>query len=104
VTEIATAPMYASKQGHQVFILLAGHCIVYPSFRSFYGHARKRNWIFRKQMPFLSHPIVLQYVKVEDYKCNHVRFEVFTAVTMKNGVFWDVTPSGSCKNRRFGGT
>jgi hypothetical protein len=23
---------------------------------------------------------------------------------MKNGVFWDVTPYGSCKNRRFGGT
>jgi hypothetical protein len=22
----------------------------------------------------------------------------------KNGVFWDVTLSGSCKNRRFGGT
>jgi hypothetical protein len=22
-------------------------------------------------------------------------FEVFTAVTMKNGVFWDVTPCGS---------
>jgi hypothetical protein len=33
-----------------------------------------------------------------------VGFEVFTAVTMKNGVFWDVTPCGSCKNRRFGGT
>jgi hypothetical protein len=33
-----------------------------------------------------------------------VRFEVFTAVAMKNGVFWDVTPWGSCKNRRFGGT
>jgi hypothetical protein len=33
-----------------------------------------------------------------------VRFEVFTAVTMKNVVFWDVTPYGSCKNRRFGGT
>jgi hypothetical protein len=32
-----------------------------------------------------------------------LRFEVFTAVTMKNGVFWDVTPCGSCKNRRFGG-
>jgi hypothetical protein len=30
--------------------------------------------------------------------------EVFTAVTMKNGVFWDVTPCGSCKNRHFGGT
>jgi hypothetical protein len=24
--------------------------------------------------------------------------EVFTAVTMKNCVFWDVTPCGSCKN------
>jgi hypothetical protein len=34
----------------------------------------------------------------------YVRFEVFTAVTTKNGVFWDVTPCGSCKNRRFGGT
>jgi hypothetical protein len=31
----------------------------------------------------------------------YVRFEVFTAVTMKNGVFWDFTPCGSCKNRRF---
>jgi hypothetical protein len=33
-----------------------------------------------------------------------VRSEVFTAVTMKNGVFWNVTPRGSYKNRRFGGT
>jgi hypothetical protein len=32
-----------------------------------------------------------------------VTVEVFT-VTMKNGVFWVVTPCGSCKNRRFGGT
>jgi hypothetical protein len=24
-------------------------------------------------------------------------------VIMKNGVFWDVTPRGSCNNRRFGG-
>jgi hypothetical protein len=28
-----------------------------------------------------------------------VRFEAFTAVIMKNGVFWDLTPCGSCKNR-----
>jgi hypothetical protein len=27
-----------------------------------------------------------------------VRYEVFTAVAMKNGAFWDVTPCGSCKN------
>jgi hypothetical protein len=26
----------------------------------------------------------------------YVKFEVYTAVTMKNG-FWDVTPCGSCK-------
>jgi hypothetical protein len=25
-------------------------------------------------------------------------------VELKYGVFWDVTPCGSCKNRRFGGT
>jgi hypothetical protein len=33
-----------------------------------------------------------------------VRFEVFTAATMKNCVFWDVTPCDSCRNRRIGGT
>jgi hypothetical protein len=33
-----------------------------------------------------------------------LRFRVFTAVTMKNSVFWDVRPSGFCMNRRFGGT
>jgi hypothetical protein len=32
------------------------------------------------------------------------RFEVFTAVTMKNIVLWDVTAYGFCKHRRFGGT
>jgi hypothetical protein len=32
-----------------------------------------------------------------------LRFEVLTLVTMKNAVFWDVTPCDSCKNRRFGG-
>jgi hypothetical protein len=31
-----------------------------------------------------------------------VRFEVFTAVTMKNVIVWDMTPRDSCKNRRFG--
>jgi hypothetical protein len=34
---------------------------------------------------------------------SNVRFEVFTAVTMKNAIFWDVMPCGSCRNRRFGG-
>jgi hypothetical protein len=37
-------------------------------------------------------------------RTDYVRFDVFTAVTMKNGVFWDVMPCCSCKNRRFGVT
>jgi hypothetical protein len=31
----------------------------------------------------------------------HCKICDFTAVTMRNGVFWDVTPCGSCKDRRF---
>jgi hypothetical protein len=33
----------------------------------------------------------------------YVRSEVYTAVTMKNAVFWDMTLCGSCKNCSFGG-
>jgi hypothetical protein len=33
-----------------------------------------------------------------------VRFEVFTAVTMKKAVFWDVAPCSSGVDRRFRGT
>jgi hypothetical protein len=33
-----------------------------------------------------------------------LRFEVSTAVTMKNAVFGDMTSCGSCMNRRFGRT
>jgi hypothetical protein len=32
-----------------------------------------------------------------------VRFEVFTAMTMKNAVFWDVALCRYFVNRRFGG-
>jgi hypothetical protein len=34
----------------------------------------------------------------------HAGPEVYTAVTMKNAVFWNVATSGSSKNRSFGGT
>jgi hypothetical protein len=33
-----------------------------------------------------------------------VGFEAFTAVTMKDAVFWDVAHCTSCDSRRFGGT
>jgi hypothetical protein len=35
---------------------------------------------------------------------DYVRAEVLTVLTKRNAVFWDDTPHGSCKNRRFGGT
>jgi hypothetical protein len=38
-----------------------------------------------------------QYVSAKKFS-----FDVVTAVTMKNTAFWDVTPYGPCKNRRFG--
>jgi hypothetical protein len=33
-----------------------------------------------------------------------LRDEALSRPMLKKGVFWDVTPCGSCKNRRFGGT
>jgi hypothetical protein len=30
--------------------------------------------------------------------------EIKSGINLKNGVFWNVMPCGSCKNRRFGGT
>jgi hypothetical protein len=36
-------------------------------------------------------------------KMKNLRFEVFTAVTVRNDVFWDVEPCSSYVNRRFGG-
>jgi hypothetical protein len=35
---------------------------------------------------------------------DYVRFEVFTAVTMKNVIFWYVGPCSSCVKQSFGGT
>jgi hypothetical protein len=56
-------------------------------------------------LPFLQAPSVQIFlVPSSQTPSVYVRFEVFTAVTMKNGVFWVVTPCGSCKNLRFGGT
>jgi hypothetical protein len=48
--------------------------------------------------------IWLYWFRCLEFSFFFVRFEVFTAVTMKNCVFWDVTPCGSCTNRRFEGT
>jgi hypothetical protein len=42
----------------------------------------------------------LTYAKISQF----VRFEVFTAVTTENAIFWDATLFGFCKNLRFGET
>jgi hypothetical protein len=38
----------------------------------------------------------------EEWDCIHVNLASW--IIMKNGVFWDITPCGSYKNRRFRGT
>jgi hypothetical protein len=48
--------------------------------------------------------IVRVILNIYETKLNGIRFEVFTAVTMKNAVFWDVAPCRYFVNRRFGGT
>jgi hypothetical protein len=51
---------------------------------------------------FASRTLTVIYISWSRHQISNnywdVRFEVFTAVTMKNGLFWDVTQRGSCKN------
>jgi hypothetical protein len=56
------------------------------------------SWVY----PLAGHIISSNFWN-ENYKC-YVRFEVFTAVTMKKAVFWDVAPCRYGVNRRFEGT
>jgi hypothetical protein len=46
-----------------------------------------------------SKEVTIQYSDEKASLLVCVRFEVFMAVTMKNGIFWDVAPYGSCKNQ-----
>jgi hypothetical protein len=52
----------------------------------------------RSSERFLQEPHGVTSQKTAFFMLGFVRFEDFTAVTMKNSVFWDVTPCGSCKN------
>jgi hypothetical protein len=61
------------------------------------------SWVFQRSRS-ISDVSTIGLWNVQHKRMSLARFEVFTAVTMKNGVFWDVTSCGSCKNRRFGGT
>jgi hypothetical protein len=48
-----------------------------------------------------SHRIIIFWHSLNITISIFVRYEVFTAVTMKNGVFLDDAPCGSCTKRRF---
>jgi hypothetical protein len=48
------------------------------------------------------HSMPYNYHNSGNYPSSFLLFK--TRSIMKNGVFWVVTPCGSCKNRRFGGT
>jgi hypothetical protein len=41
--------------------------------------------------------------RLDEYQ-QHIHLWHSDRSAIKNGVFWDVMPCGSCKNRRFGGT
>jgi hypothetical protein len=56
---------------------------------------RQRTSLVRKESQFS----VLFWMKGDSYK----RSAVFTMVTMRNAIFWDVTPPGSYKDWCFGG-
>jgi hypothetical protein len=40
--------------------------------------------------------VVLSSTELVSQLIQMLIFDVFTAVTMRNAVFWDVTPCGSC--------
>jgi hypothetical protein len=48
--------------------------------------------------PFWKHPAWIPLILAYLTNMSRSRFEVFTAVTVKNAIFWYVTPCGSYKN------
>jgi hypothetical protein len=73
------------------------------SFREGQEYRNKRHRYFCRSHYFEMKYMVLTF-QLNKYNIRYIRFESFTAVTMKNGVFLDVTPCGPCKNRPFGET
>jgi tRNA(Arg) A34 adenosine deaminase TadA len=75
-------------------------CKIYMTSRPLHVCRRACYW------SFIVYRIVMHHGPTEDGTGSreYVRVEDFTAVTMKNGVFWDATPCDCRNNRRFGGT
>jgi hypothetical protein len=72
---------------------------------TYHLHLQDRNSGASYQRGISQHADLFEVLTTVFMKASYcVRFEVFIAVTMSNGVSWDVTPCSSCKNRHFGGT
>jgi hypothetical protein len=52
--------------------------------------------------PFCTSQEIHYFFATEHNRLMLLKYQVFTAVTVKDAVSWDMTPCGSCKNRRFG--
>jgi hypothetical protein len=63
---------------------------------------RRRRWIDNIKMDLLEMGLcVVDWIGLAQ---DRYRWRALVNSVMNNGVFRDVTPCGSCKNRRFGGT
>jgi hypothetical protein len=67
-------------------------------------------YMVTKELKCFSKPEQIHYkynkkcALVNTYNCMKVTDVTQTEVYMKNGIFWDVMPCGSYKNRHFRGT
>jgi hypothetical protein len=108
-------PEDSNCSAHQRIGIVPGHDIAKPRNTSYTSDSHKRiqRHASVKCVSPLDHECysiavllcqVLSFGRIAEPTGICVRFEVFTAVTMKNAIVWDVTPCDCRKNGRFGGT
>jgi hypothetical protein len=98
-------------------IILCGKCLIinqlsYKGNRNIadYWALHTPSWQSAKlvstgtNLPFMYEVAAVLVYAVFFLQCFCFNFTAGLIFIMKNGVFWEVTPCGSCKNRRFGGT
>jgi hypothetical protein len=96
--------------------MISGPLLIY--FFMFGPHLRKQHNLRTRRSNENTYSQVILPSRASSYDCVNqdankeisellkisARFEAFTAVTMKDIVFWDVALCRSCVNGRFGGT
>jgi hypothetical protein len=103
ISEIATRIIFMRDTGTKEHIILSAifswNIRKKKEYLCYWERERETTFYIICSRKILTHwgNLLFQTIK------QRVRFEVFTAVTMKNGVFWDDALCGSCKNQRFGG-